>query len=187
MKRCPKLAALLLCAGTSVSMLAAESAPTLTEHSRSGQSPDAEATTNESLAAFGALVVGSFEANDSRHEYEWGIDGRVIRSRSYFKSDEGWTLVSEGMWFWDPGESIVRGAVVAIDMPVDLFEYRSVVEDDEIVHELMAHGAQGGRFIERWVFDDDGYRWTLERPSDESTERLMSGAYRRVGPRRIDG
>jgi hypothetical protein len=136
------------------------------------------------LDAFGELVVGEWEAEDSRHVLEWGVGQRVIRSRSYHKSDEGWTLVGEGMWFWDAKQSSIRGVVVAIGMPVDLFDYRSEVRDGEIVHNLVAQGAAGGEYVERWVFADKKYRWSLEVQNKGEAEAIMGGAYQRVGKRR---
>ena len=136
------------------------------------------------LDALGALVVGEWEAEDSRHVLEWGVGQRVIRSRSYHKSEQGWTLVGEGMWFWDAKQSTIRGVVVAIGMPVDLFDYRSEVRDGEIVHKLSAQGPAGGEFVERWIFADNEYRWSLEVQNKGEAEAIMGGAYQRVGKRR---
>jgi hypothetical protein len=132
------------------------------------------------LDAFGALVVGEWEADDSRQVFEWGVGQQTIRSRSYFKSDDGWTLVGEGMWYWDARQATIRGVAVAIEMPVELFEYRSVVRNREIVHELVAQGAAGGEFVERWVFDEGGYRWSLEAEANGALEEIMGGTYRRA-------
>jgi hypothetical protein len=133
------------------------------------------------LDAFGALVVGEWEAEDSRHVLEWGVGQRTIRSRSYHKSGEGWTLVGEGMWFWDASQKTIRGVVVAIGMPVELFEYRSEVRGREIVHDLVAQGPAGGEYVERWAFVGDEYRWSLEVEKDGNPEQLMGGGYRRAG------
>ncbi len=87
--------------------------------------------------------------------------------------------MSEGMWFLDSAEDALRGVVVAIEMPVDLFLYRSEVQGNEIVHDLVARGDAGGTFVERWPYDDDGYRWSLEQEKGGAAVQIMSGAYRR--------
>jgi hypothetical protein len=133
------------------------------------------------LDAFGALVVGEWKVEGSRHVLEWGVGQKVIRSRSYQKSEQGWTLVGEGMWFWDAGQNTIRGLVVAIGMPVDLFDYRSEVRGGEIVHKLSAQGPAGGEFVERWVFSGDEYRWSLEVEKEGKPKAIMGGAYQRVG------
>ena len=132
------------------------------------------------LADFGALVVGAWEDEGSRHVHEWGVGQRVITSKSYTRSADAWQLVSEGMWFWDPTEDAIRGVVVALGMPVELFEYRSEVRGRDVVHSLFAHGQGGGRFVERWRFVEGAYAWTLEQVSDGSVETLMGGRYRMV-------
>jgi len=130
------------------------------------------------MEAFGELVVGEWETEDSRHLLEWGVGRRVVRSTSYFKSDGEWVLVSEGMWFWDARQETIRGIVVATGMPVELFEYRSEVRGEEIVHDLVAHGEAGGRYVERWRFSGGEYRWTLEEPKEGTA--IMDGVYRRL-------
>ena len=138
--------------------------------------PEAET----SLAAFGELIVGEWEGDGSRHVHEWGVGHKVIRSRSYFQAEGEWMLVSEGMWFWDADEQTVRGVTVAVGMPAELFLYRSTVRGNEVVHDLVARGPAGGRFVERWLFDGGGYEWSLEQEQDGKPQRLMGGAYRRV-------
>lgn len=130
------------------------------------------------LEAFGGLAVGEWETEDSRHVLEWGVARKVVRSTSYFKVEGEWTLVSEGMWFWDARQQQIRGVAVATGMPVELFEYRSTIREKEVVHELEAQGPAGGKFVERWSFDGGEYSWTLENP--QGGEPLMGGTYRRA-------
>jgi hypothetical protein len=115
------------------------------------------------LAAFGALIVGTWEADGSRHEFTWGVGHQVLRSRSWFAEGDAWTLVSEGWWYWDPAEQTIRGQTVAVNMGIDLFEHRSRVEGSVIVSDLVSHGELGGVYVERWAFGDDGYSWALEQ------------------------
>jgi hypothetical protein len=140
----------------------------------SGFAPAAETP----LEAFGTLVVGQRETEDSRHVIEWGVARKVVRSRSYFKVEGKWSLVSEGLWFWDARQEQLRGVAVATGMPVDLFEYSSTVREKEVVHELDAQGPAGGKFVERWKFDGDSYHWTLENP--QGGEPIMGSTYQRA-------
>ena len=134
------------------------------------------------LAALGALIVGQWEGENSRHVHEWGVGRRLIRSRSYApgEGDEEWALVSEGVWYWDGEEGVIRGLHFAVGMPMDRMEYRTVVKNDEVVHDLRTHGEMPGRFVETWTFEDDRYEWTLERPTESGPERMMGGSYRRI-------
>lgn len=128
------------------------------------------------LEAFGALVVGEWQSEGSRHEFSWGVGRRAIHSRSWFGDPGSWTLVSEGFWYWDPGEGTIRGRTVAIDMGIDLFEHRSRVDGRSVVSDLVSHGDFGGVYVERWTFDDAGYDWVLEQDG----ARVMGARYTKV-------
>lgn len=121
-------------------------------------------------------MVGAWQAQDSRHVFEWGVGERVVKSRSYFPEGDGWTLVSEGFWYWDPTDQVIRGRTVAVGMGIDLFEYTTRLTGDEIIHEMVAHGPMSGEFVERWSFDGDGYTWSIEQDGEE----LMGGRYERA-------
>lgn len=141
--------------------------------------PRPAAAENE-LQAFGALVEGTWVGDGTRHVFEWGVGRRALRSRTYSGTGDRWTLVGEGMWFWDADAGAIRGVAVAVGMPVDLFEYRSAVRGVEIVHSLAAQGPMGGQFVERWQFAEGEYSWALETAGDGPRERLMGGTYRRA-------
>ncbi len=128
------------------------------------------------LEAFGALVVGQWDADGSRHEFTWGVGRRVVRSQSWFGDGDEWTLVSEGWWYWDPVEETIRGQTVAENMGIDLFEHRSRVEGRVIVSGLVSHGDFGGVYVERWTFDDRGYDWVLE----QDDQPVMAARYTRT-------
>jgi hypothetical protein len=142
-------------------------------HAQSAPAADSD---GGALVDFGALVVGRWETEDSRHDFAWGVGERVLRSTSYAADGDHWVIVSEGWWYWDPGEGTIRGQTVAVGMGIDLFEYRSRVSGSEVVHDLVSHGEFGGVFVERWTFDEAGYSWTLEQDG----ERIMGGAFRRI-------
>ena len=128
------------------------------------------------LASFGERMVGTWEDGGSRHVFGWAVGRQAVTSRSYTAADGDWQPVSQGFWWWDPRDEVIRGRVVAVDMGIDLFEYVTRVDEDEIVHDLTAHGAAGGAFVERWVVETDVYRWSLEQDG----EAIMGGVYQRV-------
>lgn len=139
--------------------------------------PDGEAE----LRAFGALVVGEWVSEDSRHVFAWTEDSTAIRSSSFFPADTGWTQVSQGRWWWDPDAGTVRGEVDTENMPFDRMEYRSEVEDGRVVHQLRTHGEGVEEFVEVWTFDADAYRWALYRPG-QTGDPIMDGRYYRAQP-----
>lgn len=133
------------------------------------------------LEAFGALVIGEWVADGARHVFSWGVGRRLVHASSYFAEDDGWRLVSEGIWYADAVDGSIRSVQLAIDMPVERFEYRSRVRGNRIEHELQTFGADPGRFVEIWSFGEAGYDWWLESP-DEPGKRLMGGSFRRSAP-----
>lgn len=133
------------------------------------------------LAALAGLVLGSWEAPGSRHVHEWGVGRRLIRSRSYLRAGEEWTLVSEGMWWWDENGGTLRGIHFTVGMPMDRMEYATRVEGGRVIHDLRTFGAEEGRFREVWEFEGDGYSWSLEEPSGDGFRRIMGGEYSRAG------
>lgn len=128
------------------------------------------------LAEFGTRMVGSWEADDSRHVFEWGVGERILKSRSYWPAEDGEQLVSEGVWYWDPTAGVITGRTVAVGMGIDLFEYTTRIRGDTIVHEFEAHGDLAGSFVERWIFEEEGYSWVVEQDG----AALLSGFYRRA-------
>ncbi len=133
------------------------------------------------LEGFGALVVGEWEADDSRHVFEWGVGRRLLRSRSYFPAADGWRLVSEGMWWWDEEVQAVRGLTFATGMPVSRFDYLTRVEGSRVVHAVEAMAPEGPLELrETWVFGNGSYTWLVESRGESGWEEWMSGSYRRV-------
>ena len=61
------------------------------------------------LAPFTRLVGGTWHMDDSKHEFFWQVGRKAIGNRSYFMVDGEYQLVSEGAWYWHPGEGVLRG------------------------------------------------------------------------------
>ena len=132
------------------------------------------------LEALGELIIGTWEGPGSRHVHTWGVGRRLIKSESFFKADEIWELVAEGIWFWDSEDEVIRGVAVAVDMPVDRFDYRTVVDGSEVIHDLKAYGEKEEQFVETWTFGPTGYVWQLEQATEDGLMRITGGAYDRV-------
>jgi len=130
------------------------------------------------LESLGAPLVGTWEVPGSRQVHEWGVGRKLLRSRGYAGAEGDWTLVSEGVWYWDDPSETLRGVHLAAGMPVDRFEYETTVEGDTVVHRLRAF-TEGEdavqRFVETWAFSDDAYEWRLERVGPDGLEPVMGG------------
>ncbi len=136
---------------------------------------------SEPLAPFERFIGGAWHLDGSYQVFEWGLDRRVVHARSYAEIEGDTTLVSEGMWYWHPGEERIRGTVTAIRMPVSFFEYETRFDGDTTIHRLRSYGEMGGDYVEHWTLEgEDHYRWTLFAEAEQGRERLMTGLYERV-------
>lgn len=161
---------------TAATVLACSAHP---DDTTAGQ-PAAEA---QPLAPFERLI-GRWRLGDSQQEFVWGVGRRSVIARGYFVVDGKPTLVSEGMWFWHPGEERIKGVVTAVNMPVSFFDYTTRFEGDRMVSELASYDADGeaSRYVETFEFvDDSQYEWTLHTKSGEDLQKVMGGLYTRSG------
>jgi hypothetical protein len=135
------------------------------------------------LAPLARLVGGRwYLGEDSYHTFALGVGGQSVTTSSYAVLPDGERLISEGTFFYHPGERVVKGYVVAIDMGLDLFEYAIEAHSDTLVMDLRVFGPQAGTtpLRETWVFtDNDHYVWTLLQQGEDGWERLMGGTYAR--------
>ena len=162
-------------------LLLATVLPVGTAHAQdTAQQPVAMLDEQSALATLGRLVGGEWHLDDGYHVFEWGVGDLSVKSRSYVVSDDGPRLVSEGVWFWHPGEDALRGYHTAIGMPVYFFEYTTEVEGETLVHSLTSYGEMGGEYRETWeLTDDDHYTWTLYRTTPDGETRMFGGVYER--------
>jgi hypothetical protein len=165
-----------LASGLAVSLLFIAAVASIVPRAVHGQEP-------EELAAFARLIGGRWTLDSTYHVFEWGVGKRSVRSSSYLAGDDGDQLVSEGIWFWHPGEQAIKGFATAVDMGIDVFEYTSHLEGDVLVHELEIYGPVAGEnpLRETWTFtDDDHYEWALWEDAGNGYERQMSGVFERT-------
>ena len=142
-----------------------------------------ESAAEEALAPFERLVGGRWHiGEDSWQTFEWGLGRRSVTASMYFVTPDGEKRVSELTFAWHPGEGVVKGYGVAIDMGIDFFEYDVRVDGDVFTFDLQAFGpaAPGGPARETWTFtDDDHYEWVLFEGVDSGWERRMAGTFER--------
>ena len=134
------------------------------------------------LAPFEPLIGGRWHLEGSYQELEWGVGRRSVRARSYFVVEGEPKLVSEGFWYWHPGEEQIRGIFTAIDMPVTVFDYTTRFEDGKMVSDLRAWAATGEEsvYVETWELTDDAhFLWKLFGETPEGTKEMMGGTYER--------
>jgi hypothetical protein len=120
---------------------------------------EAQQPAADPLAPFERLVGGQWHLEGSYQEFEWGLGRRSVKSRGYFMVDGKPRLVSEGVWFWHPGEKQIKGVFTAIDMPVVFFDYTTPFEKDRMVNDLRAYGPRGNEtaYVETWEFTDESH------------------------------
>lgn len=134
------------------------------------------------LAPFERLIGGQWHLEGSYQEFEWGVGKRSVKARGYFVVDGNPRLVSEGYWFWHPGQRQIKGFFTAIDMPVTFFDHTTRFEQNRMVSDLRAYTPGGGEtvFVETWEFTDEShFEWRLTSDMADGSQPQMSGTYTR--------
>ena len=133
------------------------------------------------LQGFERVIGGRWYADDgSSHEFEWGVGRKVVRARSYRDSEAGPQLAAEGMWFFHPGDQVIRGVVVVVGDPEGLFEMETTFDGDTMTSRLWAYGSMTGEFREVFEFTDENhYRWTLFEELGEGAALVIGGEFER--------
>ncbi len=141
------------------------------------------AVSSDPLQPFSRLIDGEWHTEGSYQVFEWGVGKKSVKSRSYFKIDGKPKLVSEGLWFWHPGEKRLKGYFTAIEMPVVFFDYTTKFEENKMVNELKSYSPKGKEenYLEIWEFTDDNhYVWTLFSITPEGQTKVMGATYTRI-------
>jgi hypothetical protein len=144
------------------------------------ESADSQAMDADPLAPFERLIGGMWVWGESSTEYEWGVGRQSVKARSYFLVDGNLKLVSEGAWFWHPGEGQIKGVFTAVGMPVALFDYTTRFEGERMVNDLAAYSASGEKtmYVETWEFTDEThYNWKLLQESPDGLQEVMAGTF----------
>lgn len=139
------------------------------------------------LAPFAHLIGGDWYLDGpdgayTHHHFEWGVGQKTVVSRSYTPDNNGEILVSEGFWFWHPAEQTIKGYHIAIEMPVEVFEYITTFEGSKMVSELKATDLEGAvnDLIETWEFtDNDHYIVTIDNKTPDGPQKWMELGFSR--------
>lgn len=137
------------------------------------------------LAAFEPLIGGEWTLGDGYQVLEWGVGRRSVIARSYQRGPDGPRLVSEGSWFFHPGQEAVVGYFTAVDMGISLFEYRTEAGRDGLESEIVTWDEQGraSHYVERWTLQgDDRYLWQLMTRGEEGLKPVSEGTFTRRAP-----
>lgn len=131
------------------------------------------------LASFEPLIGPEWELDGSIQTFEWGVGKLSVVSKSWYEEDGKRTLLSEGIWFWHPGEGRIRGYFTAIGMPVNFFEYATRFEGNTVVSDLVTWSPEGQReeHRETMALSEDAYVWTLYAKTEEGEKRSMGGTF----------
>jgi hypothetical protein len=146
------------------------------------ESSGAEQLAGNPLMPFERLIGGEWHLEGSYQEFEWGVGRKSVKSRSYFMVDGSPKLVSEGIWFWHPGEKEIKGVFTAIHMPVTFFDYTTRFEDKKMVNDLRSYDSNGNEMVyaETWDFKDDmHFVWKLLSKTPDGLKEEMGGTYTR--------
>lgn len=123
--------------------------------------------------------IGEWKLDNAVQVFEWGVGKTSVMGKSYrLDSDKSRTLISEGMWFWHPGEQKVKGFFMAINMPVVFFDYTTRFQDRKMVSELSSFDKTGNKSsYTEWMElqSDSTYKWTLMQKGNV----VMNGVFTR--------
>jgi hypothetical protein len=125
-----------------------------------GSDPQARSPLN----GFEAFIGGQWHLDGSYQTFEWGVGKMSVISKSYFMMDGQSALVSEGMWFWHPGEKKIKGYFIASNMPDPLFEYETTFMDGKMINDLTTYNKAG---------EPTHYKETMEVTSSDSYEWIL--------------
>ena len=138
------------------------------------------------LAPLARLIGGEWHQEGNYQVVEWGVGQKSVASRHYFLVNGEPQLVSEGFWFWHPGEQAIKGTFVAIEMPVEVFEYTTTFEGDKMISELKAYNPEGveENYVEEWVFTgEDQYTFSLYADTPAGRQQAMEMSFVRQNGR----
>ncbi len=142
-----------------------------------GYSQDGE---ENPLAPFEWIIGGAWHFENAYQVFEWGVGKRSVKSKNYYIIEGDTTLVSEGSWFWHPGENQVRGYFTAIKMPVAFFDYSTRFEKNKIVSILKSYSPAGEESTYTEILEstsENTCEWSLLQETDEGSKKIMGSEF----------
>ena len=130
------------------------------------------------LASAGEIdrLIGEWQSPDdsSKQSFERAFDGHWIETRMWFRTPDGWKLVSRGVMYRKPGSDAWHGIARATDMQgIVLFEFtlEAVGQAGFRTHNTAyMETGEAMHTEEDWMFVDDD-RWAYTVYSLEDGER----------------
>ncbi len=142
-------------------------------------------TAAEALAPFTRFIGGRWQLGNSYQEYRWGLDKQSVQVSGFVIQNGQPRMVSQGHWYWHPGEKQIRGMFFAVDMPVWLFDYQARFTGNTLKASLTAYDKdnRATRYQEHWRFSGpDSYQWQLFSQNNGQPTLAMDGQFTRVMP-----
>lgn len=134
------------------------------------------------LVRFEAIIGGKWHQQGGYQVFKWGVGKKSVIAENFFMIDGKAQKVSEGVWFWHPGEQQIKGYFTAIKMPVEFYDYTTRFTDGGIESDLSAYNSSGQltQYFEEWVFDDQNQiSWTLYSIDGDKRKQVMEGVLKR--------
>jgi hypothetical protein len=134
------------------------------------------------LSGFEPLIGGEWYQDGGYQTFEWGVGKKSVITEIYFIMDGEAQKVSEGVWFWHPGEQQIKGYFTAINMPVEFFDYTTRFTEEGLESDLSAYDSSGDRtrYTEAWIIEDeDQISWILYSLDGDEKTQVMQGGLRR--------
>jgi hypothetical protein len=141
-----------------------------------------EATPPNPLDPFAAFVGGRWHLDGNSQELRWGPGRRSVVARGYADGAGEERQISQGMWFWHPGEQRILGYFTAIDMAPEFFAYVTRFDGAVMVSDVVVYSRDGTpqRYVERWEpLDADRFRWSLMQVTGEGDREAYDAVYTR--------
>ncbi len=131
-------------------------------------------------------LIGTWVSPDgkTRQQFERSFGGEWIDNRLWFKTTEGWKLVSQGAMYRKPGGKTWFGVARATDMEgIVLFEFEiDAASDSDFVTRNKAYLESGDTLPseEEWHFEsDDEWSYTVFFIEDGERKPAIRGSWLR--------
>lgn len=137
------------------------------------------------LQSFESIIGGEWWLGEESYQtFEWGVGNLSVKGESYFVINGEHVKVSDGEWFYHPGENKIRGFFNAKNMPINFFDYETSFDDKgNMINSIIGFGSMGNglTFHETWEFtSENSFIWTLSTiGEDGSLTEMMKDTYNR--------
>jgi len=134
------------------------------------------------LKHFEWMIGGEWSNGSTVQEFEWGLNQKSVKAKSYTVNEKKRTLVSEGVWFWHPGKKVIKGYFSAVGMPFSFVDSEAEFDGQRLIHKLETYsdGEKPQIYVEVMEPVSEGvFSWKLFAGLKPAGEELMSGRFKR--------